>query len=400
MSCACSAEGIRRLHLTGHDMNLLVNATSVGTGVLTGIERFGLRIAQELCRIDPATRIVGMQDIPGIPHVTRSRLLDFGKLLLGRKEYLLRAVWDQTVFRHQAIKSKADVVFFPIQDGMLRPPMPQIVTVHDLHYRHFDRSIAECKDEISGLRKAIYRVRMPQILSNSAAVVAVSEATKRDLVDSFDLSPDKVHVVYNGYDEERFRVVDEPDGVLQRYGLIGRRYFLFVGSILRHKNLDRLVQALGQLDGEICLVVAGVCKDVSYFHQVKETVRSLGMSPERIRFQAYVPDQDLPSLYSGALALVLPSLHEGFGVPLVEAMACGTPVITSNTSAMPEVAGDAAFYVEPGSVESITGGMREIAADSGLRDRLRMRGFERAKMFRWSTSARRLYTLCRSVCDQ
>jgi glycosyltransferase involved in cell wall biosynthesis len=240
---------------------------------------------------------------------------------------------------------------------------------------------------------------MPHILKHSSAVIAVSDATKLDLTGTFDISPSKVHVVYNGYDAERFRIIKEPDAVLRRYGLLGGEYFLFVGSILRHKNLHRLVQAFAKVRGESKLVIVGICKDEAYLREVINAANSFGIMSRRLLYLEYVPDDDLPYLYNGAIAFVLPSLHEGFGVPLIEAMACGTPVITSNCSAMPEVAGGAALLVEPYSVDSIASAMRELLANSRRVEELRSAGLNRAMSFRWSYSAQKLYDVCKMVSE-
>jgi glycosyltransferase involved in cell wall biosynthesis len=240
---------------------------------------------------------------------------------------------------------------------------------------------------------------MPHILERSAAVVAVSESTKQDIVASFGINPDKIHVIYNGYDELRFCIIEDSRPILDRYGLQSGKYFLFVGSILKHKNLSRLVQAFARLEGEPILVIAGVCKDVDCLEDVKKVATNLGIFESRLRYLEYVEDDALPYLYNGALAFILPSLHEGFGVPIIESMACGTPVITSNCSAMPEVAGGAALLVDPYSVESIASAMREIIDNPRRTVVLRTAGLERAKMFRWSYSAQKLYDLCRMVSE-
>ena len=178
------------------------------------------------------------------------------------------------------------------------------------------------------------------------------------------------------------------------------KYFLFVGSILKHKNIFRLVQAFARLETEAVLVIAGACKDAEYLDELKRVASVSGISATRLRYLDYVTDADLPYLYNGALAFVLPSLHEGFGVPVIEAMACGTTVIASNCSAMPEVAGDAAILVDPYSVESISAAMREVLDNTRLADRLRSAGLERAKLFNWSYSAQKLYDVFTMVCKK
>lgn len=385
------------IHRKRIEMRLLLNITCLKSDNLTGIERFAFHIAEEIKRIDPVALVTTAGGFPECSDAIRSKLLALSKK--NRFEYLARALWDQTVFRRIVHRHKPDVVFFPIQDGMFYPPFKQIVTVHDLHYLHFNKALTECNREIHPIRKNIYHLKMPHILRHSEAIVAVSEATKRDISDSFGIDPDKIHVVYNGYDEYRFRIIDNPQEHLQELGLKSGNYLLFVGSILRHKNIIRLIQAFAELKTDLLLVVVGVCKDYSYLEEIRNTVWECGLNESRFRYLEYVSDEDLPFLYAGAKAFILPSLHEGFGVPIIEAMACGTPVITSNCSAMPEVAGDNALLVDPYSVDAIMESMREILDNPLRAEELQRAGFERVKQFRWSYSAHKLYDLFRSVSD-
>jgi len=379
-------------------VRIFANATVCDEGNLTGIERYALNISKGLCRLDHDVSIFRGRETANDGCTTVvSSFLPVANSVLGSKAYIFRSVWDQTAFRYHLLRHQAELAYFPIPDGMIFPPVPQIVTVHDLHYLHFDTSIPECKEEINSYRRKIYQYKMPHILNRSAAVVAVSESTKKDIITSFGIDPFKIHVIYNGYDDQRFRIIKDTQPVLDHFGLHYGKYFLFVGSILKHKNISRLVQAFSRVVTEAVLVIAGVCKDGDCLAEVKKVAMDLGLSEERLRYLDYVDDEALPYLYNGALAFVLPSLHEGFGVPIIEAMACGTPVITSNCSAMPEIAGDASLLVDPLSVENIANAMRDIIDTPGLAASMRISGLERAKMFKWSYSAGKLYNLCKTV---
>lgn len=373
-------------------MKVLINATCIEAARATGIERFALHIAREFCRIDPLVTVVASESLTGITEVVIPKELATSRYLLGRRDFPLRAVWDQTIFRSMGVRLSADLVFFPIQDGMLYPPCKQIITVHDV-----DNLMPECRQEINPLRKKLYNYKMPHILQKSAAIVAVSQFTKKRLVNDFNIEPDKIHVIYNGYDEHRFRIIDSPQECLAKLGLEAGSYILFVGSILKHKNIVRLVKAFAELNSALCLVVAGVCKDSDYLEEIIKFVSECGLNESQFRYMEYVSDSDLPCLYAGARVFILPSLHEGFGVPIIEAMACGTPVITSNCSAMPEVAGDAAVYCDPFSVDSIAGAVRTVVGSQELRTTLTALGLERANKFRWRRSAQRLYRLFEEV---
>ena len=374
-------------------MNLVINATSITSDGITGIERFALQISKELYLIEKNLEVFSTYNIPEMAIVAQSsKFLAAVNQIFGKYEYVLRAIWDQTFFRYHVSKSKPDIVFFPIQEGMLFPPVKQIVTVHDLHYLHFNQSISECSSEIGFFRKFFYHKKMLKVLSNSAAVIAVSESTRRDVIENFGVDPRKIHVIYNGYDESRFLVITEPDSVLERYNLKKQAFCLCIGSILRHKNFLRLVQAFAKQKSKTKLVIAGVCKDAGYLAEIMHAAATLGIS-DRVQYLGYVPDKDIPYLLSGAIALLMPSLHEGFGVPVIEAMACGTPVITSNCSAMPEVAGAAALYVDPFSTENIASGISSVLENKNLRQRMSSEGLVHCQKFRWSVSAAKLYDL-------
>lgn len=378
-------------------MKMLFNITCYNSKKPTGIERFAFHIAREVTKAYPETIVVSSVDIPRIPNALVSQFLKCSRLLLCKFEYLSRVVWDQAWLRLLITQYKPNILFFPIQDGMFFPPVKQVVTVHDLHYLHFDTTLQECRQEIHSIRKSYFHLKMPHILEHSAAIIAVSESTKQDIVKTFGTDPAKIHVVNNGYDEERFRIIDEPQPSLDLYELQAGQYVLFVGSILKHKNIIRLVEAFSSVETDLKLVIAGYCKDASYLSEILKATAELGLSADRFQYIEFVAEDDLPSLYAGARVFVLPSLHEGFGVPIIEAMACGTPVITSNCSAMPEVAGDAALLVDPYSVESIASAMREVLENTELLKTLRAAGLERVKAFRWSYSAQKLYDLCKIV---
>jgi glycosyltransferase involved in cell wall biosynthesis len=183
---------------------------------------------------------------------------------------------------------------------------------------------------------------------------------------------------------------------LQRYDL-GGPYVLYVGALTARKNVPRLLQAYARLrtwSTTWSLVIAGArnCKSAPIFRAVQE----LGLQ-EHVHFTAFVADEDLPALYNGADLFAFPSLYEGFGLPVMEAMACGTPVVTANTSSLPEVAGNAALLVDPYDVRAIAGAMRRVLEDGDLAQELRERGLARAAQFSWERTARATVTVYESV---
>jgi len=230
--------------------------------------------------------------------------------------------------------------------------------------------------------------------------VADSNATRADLVRHYGVAESKVHVVHLGRDESLAPVHDPQVRAAARvHAGIGERYLFYVGTLQPRKNLSRVVQAFARLAGapgmhDVQLVLAG--KRGWLYDELFAEVERCGLGG-RVLFPGYVDGADLPALYGGALGFVYPSLYEGFGIPVLEAQACGVPVMTSNNSSLPEVAGDAALLVDPTDVDAIAEAMRRLATDDALRAELVQRGFENVKRFSWEKCARETLAVLESV---
>lgn len=235
-------------------------------------------------------------------------------------------------------------------------------------------------------------------LTSADAVIAISQATKDDLVRLLGLAPERVRVIYPGIDHSLFNVPNAGDlsrraEVLGRYAISGP-YLLYVGDSEWRKNLRRVLEALASLDKEIKLVLVG--KRARTDETLQQWVVELGLQG-RVVTPGFVPDCDLPPLYGAAEAFLFPSLYEGFGFPIAEAMACGCPVITSNVSSMPEVAGDAALLVDPRDVREIRRAMLTVIAEPGVRKRMISAGLRQAAQFSWRRCAEETLAVIRSV---
>ncbi len=225
-------------------------------------------------------------------------------------------------------------------------------------------------------------------LAKSCALIAISGATRDDAVRVFGLDPARIEVIYPGIDHKLFcaaraGVADVRERVRARYGIRGE-FFIYVGDTDWRKNLPRLLTALRGLPEEALLVIAG--KRARNDAQLAGKIRALGLE-ERVILPGFVPDEDLPPLYGAAVAMVFPSLYEGFGFPVAEAMACGCPVITSAVSSLPEVAGRAALLVDPTSTDDIQEKMQLLWDDKGERARLAAAGPDRGALFSWEECA-------------
>jgi glycosyltransferase involved in cell wall biosynthesis len=226
-----------------------------------------------------------------------------------------------------------------------------------------------------------------QVLRRAASCIAISEQSKMDAVEILKMPADRIHVIYPGV-AEAFFTVDQAaaQAVAKRYKL-DKPYFLYVGMIEPRKNVDRMLDAYRSLcepvRKEYEMVIAGPLGWCS------ETTRDRLRSPEPgIRYLGYVPEEDLPGLTAGAGAFVFPSLYEGFGLPLVQAMACGVPAITSRGSSLGEVAGESAILVDPRDTDAIAAAMQQLAMSPSLREDYGQRGRLRAESFRWERNAR------------
>jgi glycosyltransferase involved in cell wall biosynthesis len=263
----------------------------------------------------------------------------------------------------------------------------QVVTVHDL-------TVIE-HPEWFGRKYALWnRLLIPLVLQRAQHVITVSRYTKNRVQDCYGLPKRDITVVHNGVDD-RFRPVS--DGRVQEVrdalDLPSDPYVLSLSAHEPRKNLGRLIAAWKHMldrtafesmpfENPPCLVLAGSTAQSDVFQDF-----SLGEIPSDVILPGYIPDEFLPALYRGAEAFVYPSLYEGFGLPALEAMACGTPVLTSNTTSIPEVTGSAAVLVDPTSVEAIACGLQRLLTDPNLRTRLEKAGIERAQLFTWERTA-------------
>jgi glycosyltransferase involved in cell wall biosynthesis len=258
-----------------------------------------------------------------------------------------------------------------------------LLTVHDLSF------IRDPQAALPVLRAYLNRV-VPRSVARATHVIADSHATRDDLVALFGTAPEKVSVIYSGVNAQ-FRPITDPaalSAVRQRYQLGPSAFVLAVGTLQPRKNYARLIQAVArQPDAALRLVIVGG-KGWLYDEIFAEVVRS-GME-QRVTFTGFAADDDLPALYSAARVVAYPSTYEGFGLPILEAFACGTPVVTSNVSCLPEVAGGAALLADPTDVDALAAALHQAASDEALRARLIALGHARAVEFNWDKAAQQL----------
>jgi glycosyltransferase involved in cell wall biosynthesis len=288
----------------------------------------------------------------------------------GTKGHFQRLIWSQIKVPQIYRGLKSSLLFSPIPEAPLFTDCRSVVMIHDLIPLRFPRRFS--------LLTPYFRYYIPQVLTQAQHIICNSDATAKDITDFFNIPSKKITPTLLAYDDNHFRLLN----------LDASTYFLYIGRHDPHKNLERLIEAFANLPNchsyELWLVGS---TDKRYTPSLIRQATNLGVH-NQVKFIDYVSYDDLPKIISGAIALVFPSLWEGFGLPVLEAMACGTPVITSNLSSLPEVAGDAGILIDPYKVDEITDAMQAIANQSGLRSHLSQLGLERASLFSWEKTGK------------
>ena len=292
---------------------------------------------------------------------------------------LVRVVWEQTMGPLATRRARVDVMHFPVNVVSLPPGAPQVVTVHDLAFHHFP-------EQYPAAKQRYLRLMTRLSVSRARRVIAVSEATRQDIIRLYGLPAERIVTVPNGIGSEMQPLPPDEVAEFRREQGLPEDFLLFLGTLQPRKNLETLLRAYATITNDVDwpLIVAGGTG--WQYDRIFQLVRQLELV-ERVRFVGYVAGTQLPLWYNAATLFVYPSLYEGFGLPVLEAMACGTPVIAANTSSLPEVAGDAGLLVDPRSVRGLASTMLMVARDGELRQQLGQRGRERAREFSWTRTA-------------
>jgi len=268
-----------------------------------------------------------------------------------------------------------------------------VVTIHDMVYKAFPETVR-------GRTKQMLDWGLIPSMKRADRIITDSDFSKSEIIKYYPEFQDKIRVVYCGVNTEKFHPVTDFEKIAkvrEKYH-IPEKYFLYLGTIEPRKNLERLIQAYSafvkEYDNPASLVLAGG-KGWMY-EGIFEKVQSLQLQ-NHVIFTQYIDEADLCALMSGAMAFTFPSLYEGFGMPPLEAMSCGTPVLVSSSASLPEVVGESAVIVKADSVQSIQEGLHQMHDNSHLRERLHHEGLERAKKFSWEHSANELYKVYQEI---
>lgn len=289
--------------------------------------------------------------------------------------------WDNFKLIFNVYLKNIDIVHGTSFKLLLNGKKGGVVTIHDLAFVKFPQYVIKKHQE-----KFLKQTRAA--LKKATYVIAVSENTAKDLIQIFKINENKIKIIYQGIDEI-FKPIDNKNLIkekIKKFG-IDKPYILYVGTLEPRKNIPALLKAYASLDNlnkNYVLVLAGM-KGWLY-EKIFKTIEELKLQ-HKIILTGYVKNEDLPFLYSGAKVFVYPSFYEGFGLPPLEAMACGCPVITSNVSSLPEVVGDSGILVNPDNVEEISSAIYKIIDDEEFKKKLSYQGIERAKKFSWEKTA-------------
>ncbi|MEZ4769950.1 MAG: glycosyltransferase family 1 protein [Caldilineales bacterium] len=307
--------------------------------------------------------------------------LEHSRLQTGRPAQ--RILWEQTVLPVAARRHSLDLLHGAVNVTPLLGLCPTVVTIHDLSFMRYPQAFP-------ALQRTYLRREVRRSARHARQVIAVSQATRDDVVALFGVSPARVTVVYNGVDAVFTPAPTEEVEAFRRERGLPQRFVLHLGTLEPRKNLARLVQAFAQARqrlpdaDDLKLVLAGG-KGWDYDDIFAAVQRE--RLHDHVLFPGYVADADLPWLYRAATVFTYPSLLEGFGLPVLEAMACGTPVVTSSVSSLPEVAGDAALLVDPASVDALAGALVRVLSDGTLAAEMRAKGLRQASRFSWQRTA-------------
>lgn len=305
----------------------------------------------------------------------------------------LRLLWEQFVLPELVQRYQVEVLHSPHYTTPIFNSSHSVVTVCDMTFFLYPK--------MHGIMKRVFFQQMMQISSKRAdRIIAISESTGKDLLHLLGVTPDKIHTVLLAADDN-FRPIGDcvkVGKICRRYGLQPGEFFLYVGTLEPRKNVPALLHAYKDLlDSGIQERLVIVGKKGWMFENIFATMQILGLE-NKVIFTGYVPDEDLPYLYNGARLFVYPSLYEGFGLPVLEAMACGTPVVTSNVSSMPEIVGDAGLLVNPHEHSQLAQAIECLIMDDDLHQSLKERGLERAAQFSWEKTAQETLKIYSQVC--
>ena len=349
----------------------------------TGVQRYAWEVTKRLLQLQVDAYIVTPENLQISQYygrIPQASLLKWGTMPVR--------LWEQIVLPRML--EKGDVLWTPAGLGPLYGVRRHLLTIHDI-------SVIEHPEWFSKNYARFYKFLQPIAIRDAARIITVSQYSSSRLQQCLNVPASKIDISLNAADEIFTSEPSSKDSdVILKYKL-PEKYLLAVGSLEPRKNLVRLIEAYQSIRTEIpdvTLVLVGEARSIYGDSNLNPNLYA------NVIFTGYVPSEHLPALYRGALAFAYPSIYEGFGIPPLEAMACGLPVLTSNSTSLPEVVGDAALLVNPENVKEIANGLLRLVCDDDLREDLQQKGLERAQMFSWKNTTQAVLNALGKVCNE
>lgn len=371
-------------------MKIGIDATVVFSDRPSGLGVYTVNMVNELYRLHQDMVVWTISDAGfDLPSSCLRRVMKPLRFL-GNRLYPLRPLWLELCLRAELKKEKADILWSTVPSALAHSPIPHLITVHDLIPVRFP-------EDVPSWVSWNFTKRILPTISGASGIIVDSVATRDDLNRAGVRLP-SVEVVYPAFDAGHFCQV-EPHSAIAKYRLESAPYLLYVGNVSPRKNLGGVLEAFRKISVDLphSLVLAGA-KSAEELERMERLIRQLGLQ-ERVIMLNYVSFNDLPALYNGAACVVYLSRYEGFGLPVLEAMACGVPVVASSTTSIPEVSGDAALLVDPEDASAAAAAIRSVLMDDALRQRMIEAGLRQSGKFSWSSSARQVLETLKSLSE-
>lgn len=377
-------------------MRIVIDAGPTAESVKSGVAFYTLNLVNNILKLDENNEYIMYGLNPTCNYLFKefknTKIRNISEFFVSKPLWYYWTYLSSS-FIPNIMQDKPDIYFSTYPALPPYCPSPKIITVYDL-------TPIVLKSAYRLRFRLTFSMRLKQAFKQASKIIVISESTKNDLINIFKDDRNKIDIIYPGYDKETFKP-DYPkeliDQSLSKYGIKGS-YILYAGTLEPKKNISRLIESFSILKKNNMithkLVLTG--KKSWRTNLIFETIDKFSLK-EEIIFTDYVPEKDLALIMSGADLFIFPSLHEGFGIPPLEAMACGTPVITSNTSSLPEVVGDAGILINPYDIQQMADAIYKVLSDHNLRAEMTQKGLERAKLFSWEESAGKMLAIFESV---
>lgn len=366
-------------------MRIAVNTRLLLPGKLDGMGWFAWHTLKRMTESHPETEFIFFFDRPWSEEFVFGTNVTPVALFPQARHPFLYYCWFEYAVPAALKKYKADVFYSPDGYLSLSTAIPQLGVMHDLNFEHYP-------DDLPFLTRHYYRYFFPKFAAKAARLATVSEYSKKDIMKCYGISGEKIDVVYNGVNDLYRPVTENQKQQIRNRYTGGAPYFIFVGMLHQRKNIANLLRAFEQFKKQkttpVKLLIVGHRK--WWTSEMESVFRSMEHADEVV-FTGRQPIEELVQMVASAMAMTYVSYFEGFGVPIVEAMKCGVPVITASLTSMPEVSGDAALIVDPFNVNEIAGAMQQIESDAELRTTLGTKGIARAEAFSWEKTTEKIW---------